>query len=64
MFVKTDLKVTEAFVIQDSLKALDELTWDEVDEWRGLLLSLPSCEHGLSAWLCEGPQHYPMDPPF
>ena len=19
------------------------------------------CEHGLSAWLCEGPQHYPAD---
>lgn len=18
-----------------------------------------TCEHGLSAWLCEGPQHYP-----
>lgn len=21
----------------------------------------PSCVHGLSAWLCEGPNHYPMD---
>ena len=20
-----------------------------------------TCEHGLSAWLCEGPQHYWMD---
>jgi hypothetical protein len=20
----------------------------------------PDCEHGLSAWLCAGPQHYPM----
>jgi hypothetical protein len=19
------------------------------------------CEHGLAKWLCEGPQHYPMD---
>jgi hypothetical protein len=21
----------------------------------------PSCEHGLSAWLCAGPGHYPTD---
>jgi hypothetical protein len=21
----------------------------------------PLCEHGLSAWLCAGPQHYPYD---
>jgi hypothetical protein len=21
----------------------------------------PSCEHGLSAWLCTGPSHYPID---
>lgn len=20
-----------------------------------------TCEHGLSAWLCEGPTHYPTD---
>lgn len=20
-----------------------------------------TCEHGLSAWLCEGPNHYPME---
>lgn len=24
-------------------------------------LLYPTCEHGLSASLCEGPQHYPMD---
>ena len=35
--------------------------------WDGGLSSLEGidteakCEHGLSAWLCEGPQHYPMD---
>ncbi|UIW13315.1 hypothetical protein SEA_CREWMATE_64 [Arthrobacter phage Crewmate] len=23
-----------------------------------------TCEHGLSAWLCEGPMHYPADRPF
>lgn len=23
-----------------------------------------TCEHGLSAWLCEGPNHYPADHPF
>lgn len=22
------------------------------------------CEHGLSAWLCEGPNHYPSDRTF
>lgn len=21
------------------------------------------CTHGLSLWLCEGPQHYPLDQP-
>jgi len=21
----------------------------------------PQCEHGLSAWLCVGPSHYPLD---
>jgi len=20
----------------------------------------PDCEHGLSAWLCAGPMHYPV----
>lgn len=20
-----------------------------------------TCEHGLSAWLCEGPTHYPVE---
>lgn len=36
-------------------------------EWDGGLPSLDGidtdakCEHGMSAWLCEGPQHYPMD---
>jgi hypothetical protein len=22
---------------------------------------LATCEHGLAAWLCAGPEHYPMD---
>lgn len=25
------------------------------------LFPLGVCEHGLSAWLCEGPDHYPAD---
>jgi hypothetical protein len=25
-------------------------------------LDEPTCEHGLSAWLCEGPSHYPLEP--
>ena len=24
----------------------------------------PQCEHGLSAWLCAGPGHYPADNRF
>ena len=24
----------------------------------------PTCEHGLSEWLCEGPNHYPSDNPY
>jgi hypothetical protein len=24
-------------------------------------LDAPPCEHGLAAWLCAGPGHYPMD---
>lgn len=32
--------------------ALDELT-------RPWMYAL--CPHGLSEWLCEGPQHYPLD---
>jgi hypothetical protein len=23
-----------------------------------------TCEHGMAAWLCEGPMHYPADNPF
>lgn len=27
-------------------------------------VEVETCEHGLSAWLCEGPQHYPADRPY
>jgi hypothetical protein len=34
----------------------------DVDKYPTLYdLLYPTCEHGLSAWLCEGPQHYPYD---
>lgn len=35
----------------------DELKWD-FEFFRR------ECEHGLSAWLCEGPMHYPPDNPY
>lgn len=25
---------------------------------------IETCEHGLSAWLCAGPMHYPDDREF
>lgn len=44
--------------------------WSETEEYpiplsAGRLLTLlyPTCEHGLSADLCAGPGHYPMDHP-
>jgi hypothetical protein len=27
-------------------------------------VEVETCEHGLSAWLCEGPMHYPADRPY
>ena len=49
-------------------------TWnDETLEWEGGIkeciycgetweeIPYEECEHGLSAWLCEGPSHYPME---
>jgi hypothetical protein len=45
-------------------------TWSETSEYpiplsAGRLLErlYPTCEHGLSADLCAGPGHYPMDHP-
>jgi len=37
---------------RDAFYELDKLTRPWLYE---------TCEHGLSSWLCEGPQHYPMD---
>lgn len=35
---------------------------DDLDAFPATLdVLFPSCEHGLSAWLCAGPGHYPMD---
>lgn len=32
------------------------------DSWTRMNDKLyPTCEHGLSAWLCAGPEHYPTD---
>lgn len=34
----------------------------EVEDWADAKWGLTaSCVHGLSAWLCEGPGHYPAD---
>jgi hypothetical protein len=36
--------------------------WDEVDEADlRELQAQPPCEHGMSAHLCAGPSHYPME---
>lgn len=31
------------------------------EEWLESEEAQATCEHGMSAWLCEGPSHYPMD---
>jgi|SRR5215472_671145 len=41
-------------------------TWDEYlreqdEAFAAAIEAAGTCEHGLSAALCEGPQHYPMD---
>ena len=39
--------------------------WPIPNEATRLLNRLyPTCEHGLSADLCEGPEHYPVDSPW
>ena len=35
--------------------AADAAEWAESEEAQAV------CEHGMSAWLCAGPGHYPMD---
>jgi len=32
-----------------------QVAWEESEEANA------TCEHGMSAWLCAGPGHYPMD---
>jgi len=34
------------------------------EEWANSAEAQATCEHGMSAWLCEGPSHYPMDDPY
>ena len=39
---------------QDAMRAA-QAAWEESEEAQA------TCEHGMSAWLCAGPGHYPMD---
>jgi hypothetical protein len=43
--------------------AIDEVEGEFIDQgYKRIIEKLyPTCEHGLSAHLCEGPQHYPYD---
>jgi L-fucose isomerase-like protein len=44
-----------AAVAQMEANQAAEAEWAESEEAQAV------CEHGLSAWLCAGPGHYPMD---
>ena len=46
------LGATHAWFLTDELAEVSDTMADFL--W-------PSCEHGLSAWLCAGPMHYPAD---
>lgn len=43
--------------------AISELRDEPLPQWAARLLDwlYPQCEHGLSADLCHGPQHYAFD---
>jgi hypothetical protein len=56
----------QALVFVGRRRATHAVTEDEVSQipssWSRLLdLLYPTCQHGLSAWLCDGPGHYPAD---
>jgi hypothetical protein len=44
-----------AAVAQMEANQAAEAEWAESEEAQAV------CEHGMSAWLCAGPGHYPMD---
>ena len=58
--------MTEYHVIDiDPFEVLTDTDWAneslqafsrEVNPWM-----YDVCDHGMAAWLCEGPQHYPLD---
>jgi len=45
---------TRLVALMEANKAA-EAAWEESEEAQA------TCEHGMSAWLCAGPGHYPMD---
>jgi len=52
----TDEEAARLIAIRDANVAAEAEWWDSAE-------AQATCEHGMSAWLCEGPQHYPMDDP-
>ena len=42
-------------------KSWDEFLYERDAAMAAEIEAAGTCEHGLSAALCEGPQHYPMD---
>jgi hypothetical protein len=52
----TDEEVQVLLDRKASIKAAAE-AWEDSEEAQA------TCEHGMSAWLCSGPNHYPMDYP-
>lgn len=60
----------EEVLVDDDVSADEiEVAVDRADEELRVLVAeetveVEECEHGLSAWLCEGPMHYPADRPY
>lgn len=45
----------------ERLIAIQEANEKAAEEWAESEEAQAVCEHGMSAWLCAGPGHYPMD---
>ena len=52
-----DAEVERLLAVQAANAAAEEAFFDSEE-------AQATCEHGMSAWLCAGPGHYPMDDPY
>lgn len=60
--VRSDTYLVGEASNEDGSGPLRGARWVDADRDPQLYVRLyPTCEHGLSAHLCYGPQHYPMD---